>query len=83
MRSFPIGVILESLRQPIPQALDTIQALGVQECRFTLLTAICPPKLTKASKKEFKKMVDDRGLMISALVGNLGRRFGDPEKNPG
>ncbi|NLZ88186.1 MAG: sugar phosphate isomerase/epimerase [Clostridiales bacterium] len=84
MRSFPIGVILESLRQPIPQALDTIQALGVQGVQvYATYGDLSPEKLTKASKKEFKKMVDDRGLMISALVGDLGHGFGDPEKNPG
>ena len=46
-----------------------------------LLTAICPA-LTKASKKEFKKMVDDRGLMSN----QPGRTWGAvwrPGENPG
>jgi sugar phosphate isomerase/epimerase len=83
MSTFPIGIILESLKQPIPQALDTIRALGAQGLQaYATYGELSPDNLTPAKKKEFKSMVDDRGLVISALCGDLGHGFGTPEKNP-
>ncbi len=84
MAKFPIGIILESLHQPIPQALDTIARLGAQGVQvYTTKGELSPRNLTPAKKKEFISMVKDRGLEISALCGDLGHGFGDPEKNPG
>jgi L-ribulose-5-phosphate 3-epimerase len=84
MSSFPIGIILESLLQPIPQALDTIQRLGVQGVQvYTTKGELSPENLSKQKKADFLKMVKDRGLVISALVGDLGHGFGDTAKNPG
>lgn len=83
MSSFPIGIILESLRQPIPQALDTVQRLGAQGVQvYTTRGELAPQNLTPDRKRDFLKMVKDRGLVISALVGDLGHGFGDPDKNP-
>ena len=83
MSTFPIGIILESLKQTIPQALDTIRALGAQGLQaYATYGELSPDNLTPAKKKEFKSMVDDRGLVISALCGDLGHGFGTPEKNP-
>ncbi len=84
MRVFPIGIILESLLQPIPQALDTIQRLGAQGVQvYTTRGELSPENLSRQKKADFLKMVKDRGLAISALVGDLGHGFGDPAKNPG
>ncbi|MHC1785689.1 MAG: sugar phosphate isomerase/epimerase family protein [Christensenellales bacterium] len=84
MSTFPIGIILESLLQPIPEALDTIQRLGAQGVQvYTTKGELAPQNLTPRKKKDFLQMVKDRGLIISALVGDLGHGFGDAAKNPG
>lgn len=83
MATFPIGVILESLLQPIPEALDTIQRLGAQGVQvYTTKGELAPQNLTPQKKRDFLKMVKDRGLIISALCGDLGHGFGSAEKNP-
>ena len=83
MSSFPIGVILESLRQPIPEALDTIKALGAQGVQvYATNGELSPKRLTSTMRRDFPRMVSDRGLAISALCGDLGRGFGNPELNP-
>ena len=82
MSTFPIGIILESLKQPVRQALDTIKAMGAQGLQvYATYGELSPDKLTQDKKKEFHQMVADHGLVVSALCGDLGHGFGDPEKN--
>ena len=38
--------------------------------------------MTPARRREFLQAVKDHGLTVSALCGDLGHGFGDPEKNP-
>lgn len=84
MSSFPIGVILESLRLPVIEALDTVKALGAQGIQVYATNGELSPKhITGEMRRDFPKMVADRGLAISALCGDLGRGFGNPELNPG
>lgn len=76
--------MLESLRMPIPEALDSIQGLGAQGIQvYTTRGELAPSNLTPAKRKAFLSMVKDRGLEISALCGDLGHGFGDADKNPG
>ena len=83
MRSFPIGVMLESFRLPIQEALDKAQSLGVQGIQvYTTRGELAPQNLNSQQRKDFLRQVYDRGLKISALCGDLGHGFGDPEKNP-
>ena len=83
MRSFPIGVMLESFRLPIREALDKAQGLGVQGIQvYTTRGELAPQNLNSQQRRDFLNQVHDRGLKISALCGDLGHGFGDPEKNP-
>ncbi len=80
---FSIGVILDSLRKPIPEALDLIAEMGAQGIQaYATYGELSPKKLVGAKRGEFLRMVKDRGLVISALCGDLGHGFGSPEKNP-
>lgn len=84
MSSFPIGVILESLRLPVIEALDTVKELGAQGIQVYATNGELSPKhITGEMRRDFPKMVADKGLAISALCGDLGRGFGNPELNPG
>ncbi len=42
-----------------------------------------PENLSAAARKELLKEVNDAGLVFSALCGDLGMGFGNPELNPG
>lgn len=84
MSAFKIGVMLESLRLPIPQALDTIAALGAEGVQvYTSRGELSPKVISHTMRRDFPRMVADRGLAISAIVGDLGHGFGDAAKNPG
>lgn len=81
--TFPIGVMLESLRLPVREALDIIGGLQVQGLQvYASRGELSPWALSKELRRDFPKMVRDHGLEISALVGDLGHGFGDAKKNP-
>ena len=83
MYQFPIGIILESFRSSIPEALDKAEKLGAAGIQVYATTGELSPKtLNTAKKREFMDMVKSHGLKISALCGDLGHGFGDDQKNP-
>lgn len=83
MRSFPIGVMLESFRLPINEALNKAHDLGVQGIQvYTTRGELAPQNLNASQRKEFLQQVKDKGLVISALCGDLGHGFGNLEMNP-
>lgn len=83
MYQFSIGIIMESFRKSIPEALDLCAELGAQGIQVhATYGELSPKKITEAKKREFLSMVKDHGLKISALCGDLGHGFGNPEKNP-
>lgn len=83
MYPFPIGVMLDSFRTDVNTALDKAQALGAQGIQvYATRGDMSPAAMTPDRRKEFLKAVKDHGLVVSALCGDLGQGFGDPEKNP-
>ncbi len=83
MNSFPIGVMLESFRLPIREALNKAAQMKVQGIQVYATTGeLSPDKLNAAARKDFLAQVRDQGLEISAVCGDLGHGFGDPHKNP-
>ena len=83
MYQFPIGVMLESFRLPTDEALDCAQKLGVQGIQvYATRGERAPENMTAENRREFLKKVKDRGLVISALCGDLGHGFGKAEMNP-
>ena len=83
MSKFSIGVMLESFRLPIPEALRAAAQLGAQGIQaYATYGELAPEKLTGERRKEFLRQVRGEGLVISALCGDLGHGFGDAEKNP-
>ena len=83
MYHFPIGVILDSFRKPVPEALALAQSMGVQGIQvYSTYGDLSPKKLVGAKRKEFLDLVKSYGLVISALCGDLGHGFGNAEKNP-
>ena len=83
MYPFPIGVMLDSFRTDVNTALDKAQALGAQGVQIrATFDDLTPAALTAERRKELLKAVKDHGLVVSALCGDLGQGFVDPEKNP-
>ena len=83
MSIFSIGVMLESFRQPVGEALISANKVGAQGIQvYATYGELSPKKLTPTMRKDFLKQVKDHGLTISALCGDLGRGFGNPDLNP-
>ena len=83
MYHFPIGVILESFRKPIPEAVDAAVKLGASGLQvYATATKLAKTEMSPAQRKDFLRMVKDHGLCFSALCGDLGKGFGNPELNP-
>lgn len=83
MYAFPLGVLLESFRAPIDEALDAAQSMRLKGIQvYASRGEMTPQALQGEKRREFLKRVKDRGLVISALCGDLGMGFADQEKNP-
>ncbi len=82
MYQFPIGVLNESFRTDIKSVLKKAKELGLQGIQLHATRDDHTPENMSADKrKEFVKMMQDSGLVISALCGDLGHGFIDREKN--
>ena len=83
MYQFPIGVILESFRKPIPEAVAEAAQLGAKGLQvYATRTKLAHEEMTPAQRRDFLRMVKDHGLVFSALCGDLGKGFGNLELNP-
>ena len=84
MYDFSIGVMLESFRQPVPVALRKAREIGAKGIQMYAVSGdLAPENLVGEKRKEFLDMVKSEGLVISALCGDLGKGFHNPELNPG
>lgn len=84
MYPFKIGVMLDSFRLPIDQALVKAAEVGGQGLQvYATYGEMAPENLDRAARREFLKRVKAGGLVISALCGDLGKGFTNPELNPG
>lgn len=83
MYDFSIGVMLDSFRTDVPSALKKAVSVGAQGIQvYATHGELSDETLVGDKRREFLKMVKDSGLRISALCGDLGQGFGNPEKNP-
>lgn len=83
MYPFSIGVILDSFRTDLTTALDKAAAVGATGLQvYATSGAFSPESLSPQKRREFLDMCKSRGLTISALCGDLGQGFANPEKNP-
>lgn len=84
MYPFSIGVMLDSFRTDMLTALDKAAALGAKGIQvYATRGEMSPEKLDAQKRKEFLKAVKDHGLTVSALCGDLGKGFVNPDLNPG
>ena len=80
---FPIGVIIDSFRTDIPTAIKKAAKVGAQGIQvYATSGEMSPEELVGSKRADFRKLVEDNGLVISALCGDLGGGFGNKEENP-
>lgn len=84
MHSFPIGVMLDSFKLPVKEAIQKTVEIGAKGFQmYATQGEHSPENMTSEKKKELLDMVKSNGLVFSALCGDLGHGFGVREKNPG
>ena len=73
MNKFPIGVIVDSFRLPIYDAVKKAAEVGADGIQvYASNGEMAPENLSVQKRHEFKNLVADNGLVISALCGDLG-----------
>ncbi len=84
MGRFPIGVIINSFRTDTVTAVKKAAEVGAQGFQvYATSGEMAPENMTATKIAEFKKLVADNGLVISALCGDLGGGgFSFAERNP-
>ncbi len=83
MSAFPIGVMLDSFRKPVPEALAAARKLGAQGVQAHAGHGMLNVKtITPQILRDFRAMLRDSGMIVSAVCGDLGKGFGNPALNP-
>jgi sugar phosphate isomerase/epimerase len=79
-----IGVIVDSFGVGVREGLKKARAVGAEGVQiYTVSGEMDPDNLPAAARKELKAYIEDLGLEISALVGDLGGHgFQDEQENP-
>ena len=81
---FPIGVIIDSFRTDIPTAVGKAAKVGAQGIQvYATSGEMSPEELVGSKRADFRRLVEDNGLVISALCGDLGGGFGKGTKTGG
>ncbi len=83
MYKFPIGIMMESLREDDKTAIASASAMGVKGLQlYATKGDHSPEEMDSARRKELLDMMKSNGLCFSALCGDLGEGFWRPERNP-
>ncbi len=83
MADLSIGVMLDSFRLPLGEALKKAHDVGAQGIQiYATKGEMAPENLNTAARRELLDRIKSNGLKVSALCGDLGMGFGNPEKNP-
>lgn len=78
-----IGAMLESFRLGFKGGVEKAASLGINGLQIYATDGeICPDNMTDSKIKETLDFVKSHGLVISALCGDFGRGFANPDENP-
>lgn len=81
MYKFPIGVMLDSFREAIPEAMKKAAALGAQGMQMYAYKEYSPETVTTEKVRELLDMSKSHGLVFSAICGDFGYGFDDKNRN--
>lgn len=83
MYQFPIGVMVDSFRCEMHEAIRRAAAVGAKGLQmYSTCGDYAPENLTPTARRELLDFVKSHGLVFSALCGDLGKGFTNPELNP-
>lgn len=83
MYKFPIGILMESLKEDDKTAIASAAEMGVKGLQlYATKGNHAPENMDSAKRKELLDMMKSNGLCFSALCGDLGEGFWRPERNP-
>jgi L-ribulose-5-phosphate 3-epimerase len=83
MYNFPIGAMLDSFRLPTKDAIKAAEKIGAKGIQMYATSGEhSPENMTDDKIREILSMMNDSGLVFSAICGDLGRGFGNAELNP-
>lgn len=82
MYNFPIGVLLESFRQDLNSSIESASKLGLDGIQMFVAHANTPEDTPISARRELLDRVKSYGLKFSALCGDMGCGFANPENNP-
>ena len=84
MYNYPIGILVDSLRIPdTTKAIKRAAEIGAQGIQLYCTTGDnAPENLSVERRRELLRAVKDSGIVFSAICGDLGRGFANPELNP-
>ena len=83
MARFSIGVIIDSFRTDTATAVRKAASVGAQGIQvYATRGEMAPENMTSAKIADFRNLVADNGLVVSALCGDLGGGFADKDENP-
>lgn len=83
MYNFSIGALLDSFKMETRTAIETAASLGIKGLQmYSTSGEHSPENMTGVKCRELMDIMNSNGLVFSALCGDLGMGFGNPEKNP-
>lgn len=84
MPQFKIGVITDSFRLPLRDAIAKAADVGAEGIQmYAVKGDMAPENLSAADRADLKKYIADQGLEIGALCGDLGGHgFAKADENP-
>ncbi len=84
MARFPIGIMADWLRLPFAESIAKSRELGAQGVQlYAVEGEMAPENQTAATIAEKRRILNDNGIEISALCGDLGGHgFAIAEENP-
>ena len=84
MYNFPVGILVDSLRiDNTDEAIKIAAQIGANGIQMYCTTGVnSPEKLSKERRKELLNIAKNNGIVFSAICGDLGKGFSNPELNP-
>lgn len=83
MADFKIGVIVDSFRIDIKDAVKKAKEVGAEGIQvYATKGPMAPENMDKNKRRKFVDLVKSNGLVISALCGDMGGGFVDRGTNP-
>lgn len=83
MYQFPIGVMLDSFKLDTNGAIKKAVEVGAKGVQMYATSGEhAPENMSASARRELLDQMKSNGLVFSAICGDLGMGFGNPEKNP-